>query len=359
MLDGMIDPTIEVGPFIFSGRFKTEIAVSDQPQCQRDLLSRPCFKVVKGQGAIVLDTISFDSHLSDELRREQLYGGRIFVFSPRRSTVALCKFARDMIEDAFGHKDARTAQFSMPVEQFVSICAPLKPRFIHHPTTQHLLRDVVEELNCGAIDTYIDVPRLRVVTHGGYLTSGVGYAHHPHRDTWYSAPMCQLNWWLPIYPFDAESSMAFHPRYWSDPIRNGSSGFNYYQWNRDGRKNAAMHIHKDTRVQPRAEETLTLKPQVRIVCPPSGIVLFSAAQLHSTVPNTSGSTRYSIDFRTVNINDVVAMRGAPNIDSSATGTSLRDFGRAADLAPIPDDVVLSYDKKPLGTGTLVFQPDPS
>ena len=65
----------------------------------------------------------------------------------------------------------------------------LNRAFIHHPRTLKLIRDVVEELGCGLNDTYIDVPRLRMVTHGGYLTSGVGYAHHPHRDTWYSAPM--------------------------------------------------------------------------------------------------------------------------------------------------------------------------
>jgi len=312
---------------------------------------------IKGLRVAVLDTIYFDSHLSDELRREQLYRGRIFVFAPCKSTVELCKFARGTIENAFDHEDARAAQFSMPVEKFVSICAPLKPRFIHHTRTLHLVREVVEELGCGVIETYIDVPRLRIVTHGGYLTSGVGYAHHPHRDTWYSAPMCQLNWWLPIYPFDAESSVAFHVRYWSKPIRNGSSGFNYYQWNSDGRKNAAIHLHGDTRVQPRAEEALTLEPQVRVVCPPGGIVLFSAAHLHSTVPNTSGSTRYSIDFRTVNINDVIGMRGAANVDSSATGTSLRDFNRAADLTAIPNEVVLAYDKQPPLSGTLVFQPE--
>jgi hypothetical protein len=306
----------------------------------------------------VLDTVFFDSRLSDPVRREHLYSGRLFVFSPRASTIALCEFARHMIDDAFDRTDPRTAQYSMPVEVFVSICAPLKPRFIHHPTTMKLIRDVVEELGCGLNDTYVDVPRLRMVTHGGYLTSGVGYAHHPHRDTWYSAPMCQLNWWLPIYPFDAESSMAFHPRYWAQPIRNGSSRFNYYQWNMDGRKNAAKHITSDTRVQPHAEEPLELEPQTRLVCPPGGIVLFSAAQLHSTVPNTSGLTRYSIDFRSVNIDDVIAQRGAPNIDSAPVGTSLRDFRRAADLAGFPDDVVRAYDKQATEQGTLVFQPEP-
>lgn len=309
---------------------------------------------------VVLDTVYFDPQASDQNRREQLYDGRLFVFSPRAATVALCDFARKMIEEAFAGKDPLSAQYSMPVEEFVSICAPLKPAFIHHPATLKLIGDVVEQLGCDLSDTYIDVPRLRMVTHGGYLTSGVGYAHHPHRDTWYSAPMCQLNWWLPIYPFNAESSMAFHPRYWSEGIKNGSRAFNYYQWNADGRKNAAKHIKSDTRVQPHAEEPLQLEPQVRLVCPAGGIVLFSAAQLHSTVPNTSGSTRYSLDFRTVNIQDLRSGKGAPNIDSAPTGTSLRDFRCARDFSPIPEDLVQSYDSELCASGeALVFRPPPA
>ena len=77
----------------------------------------------------------------------------------------------------------------MPVEKYVEICTPLKPGFIHHPKTKGLIRDIMEEFRCDLEKTYIDVPRLRMVTSDGYLTSGVGYAHHPHRDTWYSAPM--------------------------------------------------------------------------------------------------------------------------------------------------------------------------
>jgi hypothetical protein len=305
----------------------------------------------------VLDTVYFESELDDNARREQLYSGGVFVFAPRASTAALCNFARNMIEEAFNHRDPRTAQYSMPVEEFVAICAELKPRFIHHPLTLQLLKKVVAEFGCDLDATYIDVPRLRMVTHGGYLTSGVGYAHHPHRDTWYSAPMCQLNWWLPIYPFDATSSMAFHPRYWDEPIKNGSSEFNYYQWNADGRKNAAKHITSDTRRQPHAEQPLELEPQLRVVCPVGGMVLFSAAQLHSTVPNTSGLTRYSIDFRTVNTRDLIATKGAPNIDSAPTGTSLRDFRRAADLVDMPTELVVAYENNIGRDGTLVFRPE--
>jgi len=304
-----------------------------------------------------MHTIYFDSTVSDQVRRQQIYEGQIFVFNPRPSTIALCDFARELIEEAFGEVDPRTAQYNIPVEEYVAIVASLKPRFIHHPKTKELISKILIEFECDLNETYQDVPRLRTVTSDGYLTSGVGYAFHPHRDTWFSAPMCQLNWWLPIYDFESESSLAFHPRYWSQPVKNESNSFNYYEYNRTGRKDAALHIKKDTRKQPRATEPLDLGSQIRVVCKVGGMIIFSGAQMHSTVPNTSGLSRYSIDFRTVNINNVINKVGAPNIDSVATGTSLRDFLRSANFSLIPAEVIALYEQSPNTNEGLVFQPD--
>jgi hypothetical protein len=78
--------------------------------------------------------------------------------------------------------------------------------------------------------------------------------------------------------------------------------------------------------------------------------------LHSTVPNTAGRARFSIDFRTVHLHDVAARNGAPNIDSACTGTTLRDFVCAADLSRMPEELVLPYDQEPPTDGVLVFGP---
>src|SRR5215472_4839304 len=303
-----------------------------------------------------MNTVYVDHNVNDEGRRQRLYAGQLFVISPRPTTIALCEFANSMIGEAFGSVDPLEAQYHMPVEEYVAIVSPLKPKFIHHPETKKLLRELVADCGCDLNETYVDVPRLRMVTSHGYLTSGVGYAHHPHRDTWYSAPLAQLNWWLPIYGIESESSMAFHPAYWSKGVKNGSSEFNYYQWNSEDRKNASQHIKTDTRKQPKAEEVMELDPQIRIIVPPGGVILFSAAQMHSTVPNTSGRARYSIDFRTVNLADLRAGIAAPNVDSHPVGTSLRDFVRGGDGAPMPDDVVQKYDNAPAGDGVLVYRP---
>jgi len=287
--------------------------------------------------------ILVDSKMNDDSRRRELYRGSVFVYAPSPSALNLCQLARDLIEEAFQPFDPPTLNETLPAERCVEILAVLKPKFIHHPKSKEYIRGILAEFGCDLEKTYFDVPRLRTAFPGDYLKSGIAYAFHPHRDTWYSAPVCQINWWMPIYPLNPENCMAFHPRYWQQPVRNGSVQYNYDRWNRESRHSAAQHIKVDTRVQPKPEEPIEMDPQVRIVCNVGGVFLFSAAHLHSTVPNTSGETRYSIDFRTVHLDDVWAQSGAPNIDSACTGTTMRDYLRGTDLSHIPHEAVALYD----------------
>ena len=293
-----------------------------------------------------MGSVFLDPPFDDDARRGRLYDGELLMFSPRPSVLALRDFARTMIEEAFGGLDPESAQFRLPVEEYVDILARLKPAFIHHPACKDLLRGILDDFGCDLEKTYFDVPRLRTSTAAGYLTSGIAYAFHPHRDTWYSAPPCQLNWWFPVYAIEPSNGMAFHPRYWSQGVANSSRIYNYDQWNARSRQEAARHIYSDTRPQPHAEEEVEMEPQLRLVPPPGGLIMFSGAQLHSTVPNTSGKTRFSIDFRLVNIEDVASRRGAPNVDSACTGTTLRDYLRGTDLARLPDELVAVYDTPP-------------
>ncbi len=85
---------------------------------------------------------------------------------------------------------------------------------------------------------------------------------------------------------------------------------------------------------------------MRVVAAVGGPLIFSAAHLHSTVPNTTQRTRFSIDFRTVSLGDLEAGVGAANVDSSCTGTTLGDFLRASDLAALPDEIIEMYNRPP-------------
>jgi hypothetical protein len=288
-------------------------------------------------------TIFTNPDITDDERRTRIYDGHVLLHSASPESLALIEHARNLITELFGGRDPQTAQFDMPVQDYVELLAELKPRFIHHPESKTRVTALIASYGCDPEKTYFDLPRLRTSTSDAYLTSGIAYAFHPHRDTWYSAPFSQLNWWIPIYPVAPENVMAFHPQYWSNPVRNGSRRYNYYEWTKTSRVTAAQHVKSDTRDQPKPEEPVQLDPQVRIVPEPGGVMIFSGNQLHSTVPNTSGMTRFSIDFRTVNIGDVRTRREAPNVDSECTGTSLRDFLRVQDLDRMPEDVALDYE----------------
>jgi hypothetical protein len=293
-----------------------------------------------------MPTIYLDSLLNDEKRRHRLYGGNLFAFSAGEGATKLSQLARELSEAAFAPHDPQVAQESLPAERYVEILAKLKPTFIHHPRAKELIAGLLSELGCDVGRTYFDVPRLRTMAHGEYLKAGLAYQFHPHRDTWFSAPHQQLNWWLPVYEIESENSMAFHPQYFDRPVRNSSACYDYEEWSKTGRRQAAKQVQQETRKQPQPEVPLELEPDVRVVTPPGGTLIFSAAQLHSTVPNTTTRTRFSIDFRTVNLDDLREGVAAPNVDSECTGTTLRDFLRASDLAPLPEDVVAAYDRRP-------------
>ncbi|MCH8147975.1 MAG: hypothetical protein IH987_08270 [Planctomycetes bacterium] len=290
-----------------------------------------------------MNSVYYNTDINDDLRRERLFEGQLFVGAARESTSALCALARDMCEEAFAPYDPQEAQHHMPVEDYVAILAELKPKFIHHPRCKEIIPGILADCGCDLEKTYFDAPRLRTVTSDGYLTAGLGYPFKPHRDTWYSPPMCQINWWLPVHPIESENAMAFHMHYWDRPIENSSHEFNYQEWNLTGRKQAPKLVKQDTRRQSEATEPLQLDPELRIVTEPGGLTIFSAAHLHSTVPNTTERTRISIDFRTVHMDDLVENRGAPNLDSNCTETTIGDYLRGSDLSHVPEEIAEMYE----------------
>ena len=299
-------------------------------------------------------SVHIDAQMSDDERRERLYAGDIFIFSATVNSRALISLAQAMLEQAFAPRDPRYIHEYMTPEEVAAILAKLKPQFIHHPECKKLIPAIMREQGIDLDKLYFDVPRMRSAYPSDFLTSGIAYAFHPHRDMWYSAPFCQLNWWVPIYPLKPNNCLGFYPRYFDEEVANNSEIYNYYEWNAKNRATAAQHVKSDTREQPKAQQEIE-QVTVRFLPPPGSIILFSGAQLHETVPNEEGVARYSIDFRTVHYDDVVAQRGAPNIDSRCTGTTMRDYLRASDLSHLPDDIVQLYDDgTEVGKGVLYF-----
>ena len=300
-----------------------------------------------------MGSVFFDRQIGDDARRAHLYTGDIFILSPTAGTRSLIDLAKQMLENAFAPHDPRTIHEHKTPEEVAAILGKLKPQFIHHPECKTLIPQIMQEHGVDLDKLYFDVPRLRSAYPSHFLSSGIAYAFHPHRDTWYSAPMCQLNWWLPVYPVEPDNAMGFYPRYFGEAIDNNSEIYNYYEWNEKSRTTASQHVKSDTRQQPKAQQELQ-PVTVRFLPPPGGIIVFSGAQLHETVPNTTNNARYSIDFRTVHLDDVMARRGAPNIDSRCTGTTMRDYLRATDLSHLPNEAIALYDDDSAKSASLLY-----
>jgi Phytanoyl-CoA dioxygenase (PhyH) len=292
-----------------------------------------------------MTVIYFDAEMSDDERRQKVFAGDLFVYSPTPHSLELRAFARQLAEEALSPHFPPDAQHHMEKQEYVDVLAKLKPTFINHPRSKELVAGILADLGVDLDEAYLDVPRLRTMT-SNYLNAGLTLQFESHRDTWFSAPFSQINYWIPVYDVAETNAMAFHPRYFTEAVRNSSRDYNYAQWVAQGRAAAAEQVEKETRKQPEAQQEIEREPDIRVITPPGGILIFSGAQLHTTVPNTSGKTRFSIDFRVVNRRDVEAHAGAANVDSECTGTNLGDFLRAADLERLPTELIQAYDTAP-------------
>jgi hypothetical protein len=275
--------------------------------------------------------IHVDQPVGNRVQRARMYDGAINVTTPSATSVEFAMFARELIGEAFDGRDPEFAQFDLPVEEYGAILDVLVPRFVQHPESRRFVQRLLAERDCDPISTYFDVPRLRTTPSDDYLETGIAYGWRPYRDTWYSAPVAQLNHWMSVYDISEDNAMAFHTEYFNCAVENDSQLYDHHRYVR-----AASHP------LPGLTGAVDLLSSTVFVTPAGGILEFSGHHLHSNVPNTSGRTRFSIDFHTVDIADIRAGLGARNVDGRSTGSSIRDFMSAADLSPVPGDVVALF-----------------
>lgn len=308
----------------------------------------------------IVVNVRFNPVLDDAERRQALYAGEIMVYSDVPEIAAFAEFTRQLVTEAFAPHDPVHVHEFLSDDELADILIDFKPKFIHHPESMEHVRRITAALGCDPEEMHGDVPRLRTAFPAGKLNTGIAYAFQAHRDTWYAGPPQQINWWMPVWPAVPANVMEFFPRGFGNEIPNNSGDYNYYVANAWRGRIKDFSGGKDTRVHPAPHPPLTDDEQRVCVVPPvGGIMLFSGDQLHASVPNTSGVSRYSIDFRTVHAADVRAQVGAPRADVHCTGTAMRDFRRLTDNREFTPEEVAPYDdaEAAAAAGALtVFQP---
>jgi hypothetical protein len=298
-------------------------------------------------------TVYIDPVLTDDRElRQRLYVGDLIVLTRLRSVSNLAELMKEQLAELFSpHHPEHAHQYFEPAEM-AKMLGAWKPRFIHDDRSKKLVCEIVVEAGLPSEFTHYDVPKPRTSFPLGHLTTGVAFAFPWHRDVWYSAPAQQLNWWLPIFPVRPDNSMSFDLQKFDQAVPNTSDTFDSYR-NNTQRLTTANSVTKEQQARPGAVDHHPAQELI-VLPPPGGVLLFSGAQLHTSIPNTSGLARYSIDFRTVDAGDLLAGRGAPLVDVHCTGTSVRDFRNISDGTAFDEDVVTTLFGAPPPDAMLVF-----
>lgn len=259
--------------------------------------------------------------------RESIYGGNLQKLPASVESMRLLEIVEAAVVDSFG-QDYRSSQFEMSSDDYFALTVETKKLVFESEVVHRAAFDLLSAQGFALSDTALDPPRVRFIEHNGHLNPSAKVAYQAHRDVWYANPQSQINWWIPLHNVTEVETFCFYNDLFSQPVANTSSQFDYDVWMR------TVGFGKSHRGDPNSYPLPTadlpsIDSALEFSLKRGEILLFSAAHLHQTLPNKSGLTRVSIDFRTVNIGDENAGIGAPNADNESKGTALSSYLRMA------------------------------
>lgn len=233
-----------------------------------------------------------------------------------------------MIRSAFAPHDPLRAHGALEPTPYAEISEPLIAAFQRDDEVRALFRGLFVAAGVDTSRVYWDKLRLRIQPPG----EGHGSRHvlnlPPHRDTWGSNLLCQINWWTPLYPVTAERTLVLYPAHWDKPIENSSAA-----WDFDALL-ATRRRGGDYPQLPVATGAIDRRGAWPAVIEPGELLSFSGAHLHASVANSTDVARFNIETRTVSIDDLTNNRGAPDLDHAAPRRPTGWFERIDDGAPL-------------------------
>ncbi|MFK7767827.1 MAG: hypothetical protein AB8B55_11440 [Mariniblastus sp.] len=265
---------------------------------------------------------------NNQTLRESLYAGDIYLASANEASFHFVKEVSVLIENELGG-DYRSAHETYSDDAFFEKIGRLRKQIYTSLPFHSLVNHVISSLGFDLNSQAYDPARIRVVSHNGHLTPAAAPVYYGHRDTWYSNPQAMITWWVPLHDVRAEDSFRFYPDYFSRVVQNDSEIFDFDAWTSKDQKKRIGWQNKDTgktAQYPSLQQGVSGN-SVPVIAKAGEILLFSGQHLHQTQQNSTGETRFSLDFRTVDLNDSKNGIGAINVDNRSTGSSLVQFIR--------------------------------
>jgi hypothetical protein len=265
--------------------------------------------------------------------RASLYAGDRLLLPATPSTRRFVARARALVHEALADvdPDPRLAPSKLDNDQFFARMSPLRRRLYLGEDFHADLRTLVDELGFERDQVAFDPLRLRIIQAGGHHNPAARAVYYPHRDTWYGHPPSLIVGWIPLDDLHEHETFVFYPEYFEREAQNDSEMFDYDAWVRDGWSlkigwqdpKAGLTARYPQLTGPLDPDT----PTLGFACSAADLILFAGAQLHQTLAQHGAKTRYSLDFRLVDLRDVAAGRGAPNLDDRSRGSAVPDYIR--------------------------------
>ena len=267
------------------------------------------------------------------LDRGRVYRGDLLVFRGLPAMVVLAARARAMAEAAFDPFPPPLAQDSFGPEDHLARAAALRRSFMRDGEARAAFRAVLESIGLDPAATCADRLILRLQpsgdTHSGRRVRDLP----PHRDTWGSNLMAQINLWGPVFPLDPGATMVIWPTLFDRALPNTSADWDLDRLREAPGRYPLLPVLRGPLPGDAAEVEAA---EVPVLIRPGDLLCFSGAHLHASRPNRTGRMRVSVDSRIVCLADLRAGRGAVNVDGRAPRVGHEWFHRVSDGAGLAE-----------------------
>jgi len=271
----------------------------------------------------------------NERLRERLYAGQLFKFGATKASLGLSEEVLGLLSEHLGRglapgMDPRDMHPQLSELAFFEGVGRVRKILYMDDHFHRRLLDVVAAAGFDPERTVFDPLRLRTVCHDGHHNPRAAALYVPHRDTWYGHPDALIGWWIPLDDLGEEETFEFYPSQLTREVPNDSERFVYDEWVARGWSLKIGWQDIDAGLRTTYPGAQLERPEdagapLRFSARKGENLLFAGAHLHKTRPQSTGRTRFSLDFRVLDLPDFHAGKGAPNVDNRSVGAGLKDY----------------------------------
>lgn len=262
------------------------------------------------------------SALTQKALSEAIFSGRILYFERLNPMAEAVREVQELLHAVFEPHAPESAHELLQTDEYQTRFDKAQQEFRASSRIKRHIYEAIGAAGAHLPDTFCDRLRLRASPPQHHNSDRAFFRSSTpvHRDSWGSAILSQINWWFPVFPLDRDRTLVIYPAHWSTRVANNAEG---WDWKRAGKDNRTPRL-------PTAQGPVDDSGEIRITVPPGTLAAFSAAHLHAGVLNTTRLTRFSVETRTINLDDLLTKRGAPKVDGLGERPAYEWFHRVTD-----------------------------